>query len=146
MKAKYIDKTFPITLQDLIDLAKSENLDPKDLKLIMNSNQADLSSYVQCALLNQDQDSISIELYTEAEDGFHEDISSNKSKSKPSEAKSNEDLPRFDKAYHILDNIKDLIDPELHNQELLIVSDIDIKLLEDALSILQAFYLKQQQQ
>ena len=78
MKAKYIDKTFPITLQDLIDLAKSENLDPKDLKLIMNSNQADLSAYVQCALLNQvlnqDCDNISIELYTEASDGLHEDI------------------------------------------------------------------------
>jgi hypothetical protein len=74
MKAKYIDKTFPITLQDLIDLTKSENLDPKDLKLIMNSNQADLSSYVQCALLNQDCDKISIELYTEANDGLHEDL------------------------------------------------------------------------
>jgi hypothetical protein len=74
MKAKYIDKTFPITLQDLIDLAKSENLDPKDLKLIMNSNQADLSAYVQCALLNQDCDKISIELYTEASDGLHEDL------------------------------------------------------------------------
>ena len=75
MKAKYIDKTFPITLQDLIDLVNSENLDPKDLKLIMNSNQADLSAYVQCALLNQDQEDISIELYTEANDGLHEDIS-----------------------------------------------------------------------
>ena len=74
MKAKYIDKTFPITLQDLIDLAKSENQDPKDLKLIMNSNQADLSAYVQCALLNQDCDKISIELYTEASDGLREDI------------------------------------------------------------------------
>ena len=74
MKAKYIDKTFPITLQDLIDLAKSENLDPKDLKLIMNSNQADLSAYVQCALLNPDCDKISIELYTEASDGLHEDL------------------------------------------------------------------------
>lgn len=78
MKAKYIDKTFPITLQDLIDLAKSENLDPKDLKLIMNSNQADLSAYVQCALLNQDCDKISIELYTEASDGLREDISIDK--------------------------------------------------------------------
>ena len=75
MKAKYIDKTFPITLQDLIDLAKSENKDPRDLKLIMNSDQADLSSYVQCALLNQNQGSISIELYTSAEDGFYGDIS-----------------------------------------------------------------------
>ena len=74
MKAKYIDKTFPITLQDLIDLAKSENQDPKDLKLIMNSNSADLSAYVQCALLNQDCDKISIELYTEASDGLREDI------------------------------------------------------------------------
>jgi len=75
MKAKYIDKTFPITLQDLIDLAKSENLDPKDLKLIMNSNQVDLASYVQCALLNPDCGDISIELYISAEDGLHEDIS-----------------------------------------------------------------------
>lgn len=75
MKAKYIDKTFPITLQDLIDLAKSENKDPRDLKLIMNSNEADLSSYVQCALLNQDCDNISIELYISAEDGLHEDLS-----------------------------------------------------------------------
>jgi len=73
MKTKYIDKTFPITLQDLIDLAKSENLDPKDLKLIMNSNSADLAAYVQCALLNQDQGNISIELYTDADDGFDED-------------------------------------------------------------------------
>ena len=141
MKAKYIDKTFPITLQDLIDLAKSENKDPRDLKLIMNSNQADLSAYVQCALLNQDQGNIIIELYTEASDGLHEDISLNKSE--PKKPKPNEDLPRFDKAYHILDNIKDLIDPELHNQELRIVSDDDIKLLEDALVILQNFYQKQ---
>lgn len=74
MKAKYIDKTFPITLQDLIDLVKSENQDPRDLKLIMNSTQADLSAYVQCALLNPDCDKISIELYTEASDGLHEDI------------------------------------------------------------------------
>ena len=73
MKAKYIDKTFPITLQDLIDLAKSENKDPKDLKLIIDSSQADLSSYIQCALLNQDQGSISMVLYTSAEDGFRED-------------------------------------------------------------------------
>ena len=74
MKAKYIDKTFPITLQDLIDLVNSENQDPRDLKLIMNSTQADLSAYVQCALLNPDCDKISIELYTEANDGLHEDI------------------------------------------------------------------------
>ena len=74
MKAKYIDKTFPITLQDLIDLVKSENQDPRDLKLIMNSTQVDLSAYVQCALLNPDCDKISIELYTEASDGLHEDI------------------------------------------------------------------------
>lgn len=74
MKA-YIEKNYPITLYDLIDLAKSENIDPKDLKLIMNSNQADLSAYVQCALLNQDQGNISIELYTEAGDGLREDLS-----------------------------------------------------------------------
>lgn len=75
MKAKYIDKTFPITLQDLIDLAKSENKDPRDLKLIIDSSQADLSSYIECALLNQDQGSTSMVLYTSAEDGFREDIS-----------------------------------------------------------------------
>lgn len=70
MKAKYIDKTFPITLQDLIDLAKSENKDPKDLKLIINSSEADISSYVQCALLNQDMGHISIELYISHEDAL----------------------------------------------------------------------------
>ena len=74
MKAKYIDQTFPITLQELINLAKSENKDPRDLKLIMNSNSADLASYVQCALLNSDQGDISIELYTSADDGLDEDI------------------------------------------------------------------------
>ena len=83
MKAKYIDKTFPITLQDLIDLVNSENLDPKNLKLIMNSNQADLSAYVQCALLNQDCDKISIELYTEANDGLHEDLQLKQTNNKP---------------------------------------------------------------
>jgi len=104
MKAKYIDKTFPITLQDLIDLANSENLDPKDLKLIMNSNQADLSAYVQCALLNQDCDKISIELYTEANDGLHEDISL---KTKPkSPMKQNE----IHKADGYLRDIKALVE------------------------------------
>lgn len=75
---KYIDKSFPITLQDLIDLAKSEGKDPKDLKLIMNSNYNDLSAYVQCALLNQDCNSTSIELYYSPDDGFTEDRSLNK--------------------------------------------------------------------
>ena len=104
MKAKYIDKTFPITLQDLIDLVNSENLDPKDLKLIMNSNQADLSAYVQCALLNQDCDKISIELYTEANDGLHEDISL---KTKPkSPMKQNE----IHKAEEYLKEIKALVE------------------------------------
>ena len=104
MKAKYIDKTFPITLQDLIDLVKSENLDPKDLKLIMNSNQADLSAYVQCALLNQDCDKISIELYTEANDGLHEDLSL---KTKPkSPLKQNE----IHKAEEYLKEIKALVE------------------------------------
>ena len=104
MKAKYIDKTFPITLQDLIDLVNSENLDPKDLKLIMNSNQADLSAYVQCALLNQDCDKISIELYTEANDGLHEDLSL---KTKPkSPLKQNE----IHKAEEYLKEIKALVE------------------------------------
>ena len=104
MKAKYIDKTFPITLQDLIDLVNSENLDPKDLKLILNSNQADLSAYVQCALLNQDCDKISIELYTEANDGLHEDLSL---KTKPkSPLKQNE----IHKAEEYLKEIKALVE------------------------------------
>lgn len=143
MKAKYIDKTFPITLQDLIDLAKSENKDPRDLKLIMNSNQADLASYVQCALLNQDCDKISIELYTSAEDGFDEDIhlfTQNKQKSKPKERDEQKELSRFDKAYHILSNIRDITG----NIELHIVSDTDLKSLDEALKILTAFYQKQQ--
>lgn len=130
MKAKYIDKTFPITLQDLIDLAKSENKDPKDLKLIMNEHDPNYTGYAQCAVLNQDCDKISIELYQA--NGYHQP---NKQKSKPH---LNEYLPRFDNAYHILDSIKDLTDTELH-----IVSDIDIKLLGDALVILQAFIQKQ---
>lgn len=71
---KYIEKSFPLTLQDLIDLANNYCINPRDLKLIMNSNQADLAAYVQCALLNQDCNSISIELYTSADDGFREDI------------------------------------------------------------------------
>jgi len=71
---KYIEKSFPLSLQDLLDLANNYHMDHKDLKLIMNSNQADLSAYVQCALLNQDCDKISIELYTEANDGLHEDL------------------------------------------------------------------------
>ena len=104
MKAKYIDKTFPITLQDLIDLVNSENLDPKDLKLIMNSNQADLSAYVQCALLNQDCDKISIELYTEANDGLHEDLSL---KTKPkSPLKQNKEVLK----YEYLKEIKALVE------------------------------------
>ena len=73
MKAKYISKTFPITLQDLIDLAKSDNKDPKDLKLIMNSPQAEIADYAQVALLNQDCNSISIELYASDEDAFDSD-------------------------------------------------------------------------
>lgn len=130
MKAKYIDKTFPITLQDLIDLAKSENKDPKDLKLIMNEHDPNYTGYAQCAVLNQDCDKISIELYQA--NGYHQPKERNKH--------PNEDLPRFDNAYHILDSIKDLLtDTELH-----IVSDIDIKLLGDALVILQAFIQKQQ--
>lgn len=124
MKAKYIDKTFPITLQDLIDLAKSENKDPKDLKLIMNNPDPDYTGYAQCAALNQDCDKVSIELYQA--NGYPQP----KTKQKP-----NEDLPRFDKAYHILDNIKDLIDLKIYT-----VTDTDIKSLEDALSILQTFY------
>jgi len=154
MKAKYIDKTFPITLQDLIDLAKSENKDPRDLKLIMNSNSADLASYVQCALLNQDCDKISIELYTSAEDGFDEDthlFTQNKQKSKPKSPSpnntNNKDLPRFDKAFHILNGIYDLVNDLIDDQnakvEIKQVNDSDISLLTDALQIIQGFTLKQ---
>jgi len=149
-KTKYIDKTFPITLQDLIDLAKSENLDPKDLKLIMNSNQADLRAYLQCALLNPDQDNISIELYTEASDGLHEDLSlKTKPKSKPSSpGPSNKDLPRFDKAFHILvgiyDLVNDLISDQNNKVEIKQVNDLDISLLIDALQVINGFYQKQQ--
>lgn len=127
MKAKYIDKTFPITLQDLIDLAKSENLDPKDLKLIMNDSNPEYTGYTQCAVLNKDGDKISIELYTA--NGY------------PKPKQANKDLPRFEKADHILSNIRYITgDIELH-----IVSDIDLKALEEALSILQTFHQKQQE-
>ena len=139
MKAKYIDKTFPITLQDLNDLAKSQNLDPHDLKLIMNSNQADLSSYVQCALLNQDCDNISIELYTEANDGLHEDIQlKTKQKLKPcSSDPNNQNLP--EKAYNILDQIRYLTT----NLRIQVVNDADITLLTRALYTIKDFYQKQ---
>ena len=63
MNKHYIEKTFPITLHDLIELAKSQNLDPKDLKLIINDSNPNYTDYVKCALLNQDTNSISIELY-----------------------------------------------------------------------------------
>lgn len=147
MKTKYIDKTFPITLQDLIDLAKSENKDPKDLKLILNSNQADLSAYVQCALLNPDQGNISIELYTEASDGLHEDISlKTKQKSKPC-SNSPHEQNQLDKALHILNGIDDLVNDLINDQNCKVdikqVTDTDIKYLNDALSILQAFTLNQ---
>ena len=132
MKAKYIDKTFPITLQDLIDLAKSENKDPKDLKLNMNSNSADLKAYVQCALLNEYPD-IYIELYTEANDGLRKDLQLKTNEN------TNEDPSRFEKAYCILDNIRDLTNLEIH-----IASDTDIKSLNEAFLILKAFNLKQQ--
>lgn len=134
MKAKYIDKTFPITLQDLIDLAKSENLDPKDLKLIMNSNQADLSAYVQCALLNQDQGNISIELYTEANDGLHEDIPL---KTKP---KSPMKQGRILQAEEYLKEIRNLVEnPDIH-----ITSDFDLDSLSKARDYIKAFIQKQQ--
>lgn len=134
MKAKYIDKTFPITLQDLIDLAKSENMDPKDLKLTMNSNSADLSSYVQCALLNQDCDKISIELYTEASDGLHEDISL---KTKP---KSPMKQGKINQALQYLQEIKDLVDkPDIH-----LTSDFDLDSLSKAKNYIKAFIQKQQ--
>lgn len=128
MKAKYIDKTFPITLQDLIDLAKSENKDPRDLKLIMNEHDPNYTGYAQCAVLNQDCDKISIELYQA--NGYPQ----------PKENKEQKELSRFDKAYHILSNIGDIT----RNIELHIVSDTDLKSLDEALKILTAFHQKQQ--
>lgn len=135
MKAKYIDKTFPITLQDLIDLAKSENKDPRDLKLIMNSNQADLSAYVQCALLNPDQGNISIELYTEADDCFDEDISL---KTKP---KSPMKQGKIHQAEEYLKEIKDLVE----NLDMVhITNDLDLDSLSKAKGYIKAFIQKQQ--
>lgn len=128
----YIDKTFPITLQDLLDLARSKNLDPRDLKLIMNSNQADLSSYVQCALLNQDCDKISIELYTEASDGLHEDI---QLKTKENPIKVGHTI----EAYHILDRIYDMTRVDIN-----VINPSDLDELNHALQIIKAFYGKQQ--
>ena len=146
MKAKYIDKTFPITLQDLIDLAKSENLDPKDLKLIMNSNQADLSAYVQCALLNPDQGNISIELYTEANDGLHEDILlKTKPKSPlnpPMKPKPKSPMKQhwINQAEEYLQEIKALVEnPDIH-----ITSDFDLDSLSKAKDYIKAFIQKQQ--
>lgn len=63
-RKKYIDKTYPITLQDLIDLAKAYNLDPHDLKLIINDSNPDYTDYTSLAMINQDQDNLSIELYS----------------------------------------------------------------------------------
>lgn len=134
MKAKYIDKTFPITLQDIIDLVKSANLDPKDLKLIMNSNQADLSAYVQCALLNQDCDKISIELYTEASDGLREDISLIKNK-----PKSPMKQGKIHQAEECLQEIKNLVEnPDIH-----ITNDFDLNSLVTAKDYIKAFIQKQ---
>lgn len=124
-QVQYIDKTFPITLQDLLDLARSKNLDPRDLKIIQNDYLPDYTGYTQCAALNQDGPDISIELYQH--NGYPQP------KSKP-----NNDLPRFDKAYNILDQIRDLNNLDIH-----IVSDIDLKDLDEALTILTRFYKKQ---
>lgn len=114
----YIDKTFPITLQDLNDLAKVHKEDPKDINIEIHNTK-----YVQCAVLNQDGD---IQLYPE--NGYPQP-----------KTKENEDLPRFDKAYHILNQIKDLINMDLH-----IVSEMDLKDLDEAHTILIRFYEKQQ--
>lgn len=127
MKAKYIDKTFPITLQDLIDLAKSENQDPKDLKLIMNEHNPDYTGYVQCSALNPDGDSISIELYQA--NGYPQ----------PQPKKDYIVIGQSEKAYHILDQIRDLTNVDIH-----IVSNTDLQLLEESYLILKAFYQKQQ--
>lgn len=139
MNIKYIDKTFPITLQDLIDLAKSENMDPRDLKLIISSNQADLAAYVQCALLNQDQGNISIELYVSAEDGFDEDISL-KQKPKSPKPKSPMKQGKIKQAEEYLKEIKDLVEnPEIH-----ITSDFNLDTLSRVKDYIKAFIQKQQ--
>lgn len=137
MKAKYIDKTFPITLQDLIDLAKSENKDPRDLKLIMNSNQADLASYVQCALLNPDQGDISIELYIDADDGLHEDITL---KTKP---KSPMKQGRIHQAQILVAQIIEEIQDLSSDQGIVLASDTDLQNLTEAFDIISSFNSKQ---
>ena len=141
MKIKYIDKTFPITLQDLIDLAKTENMDPRDLKLIMNSNEADLAAYIQCALLNQDQGNISIELYASAEDGLHEDIELKmKHENMKQIPKSPMKQGKIKQAEEYLKEIKDLVEnPEIH-----ITSDFDLDSLSKAKDYIKAFIYKQQ--
>lgn len=133
MKAKYIDKTFPITLQDLIDLAKSENKDPRDLKLIMNEHNPNYTGYAQCAVLNQDCDKISIELYSDSTDGFSED--KNIKRFIP---KSPHQQPRIKEAYHILSNIRDIADTKIIQ-----VSEEDLKSLTESEYQLQIFYQKQ---
>lgn len=123
----YIDKTFPITLQDLNDLAKVHKEDPKDLNIEIHNTK-----YVQCAVLNQDGD---IQLYPK--NGYPQP-----------KTKENEDLPRFDEAYHILSQINDLINilsqiKDLINMDLYIVSEMDLKDLDEAYTILNRFYEKQ---
>ena len=116
-------------------------MDPKDLKLIMNSNEADLAAYVQCALLNQDQGNISIELYASAEDGLHEDIELKmKHENMKQIPKSPMKQGKIKQAEEYLKEIKDLVEnPEIH-----ITSDFDIDSLSKAKDYIKAFIYKQQ--
>lgn len=62
--ANYVSKSYPITLQDIIELVQSKHLDPKNLMLIINDSNPNFTGYVEEALLNTDGSGISIELYT----------------------------------------------------------------------------------
>lgn len=139
MKAKYIDKTFPITLQDLIDLAKSENKDPRDLKLIMNEHDPNYTGYAQCAVLNQDCDKVSIELYQA--NGYPQSKDEQK-RSVPRSHNKPQVLghPKIDQAYEILGNINRITD----DVNIVVVSEEDLKSLTEAYLWLQSFHQKQQ--
>ena len=52
-----------ITLQHLILLAKKENIDPSELRLILNDSNSDFTGYVEQAFINQDGNRKSFELY-----------------------------------------------------------------------------------
>ena len=61
---RYIQKSYPITLKDLNDMAEAYGYKPEDLKLILNDSIPDFTGYVHMAMLNRDGSDTSIELYT----------------------------------------------------------------------------------